>query len=809
MTPRATGQSSPTPRTTRPVLQKSAARYPRARLGSDATPLHSFKLPQAGEAFTPRRFRLQESVGDSIREPMAAGQSDAFELQDELLLQSSRIPALGHDAFGIPSQELNAARNAIESRFQAFYQRAMDRQSEKSGKSSYEQKTRTGKNSDGTEWQEPVWERRQARKHLRLQAWQAEKGRKIQTGLNKVGRVMRNNRPRKTGTNYVTDKAKDDLLNGGKQVVNDYAAGSVAFVAALNQVPANTITHVDPELATNLGPVADALAVAPLLPAIADAGFGAAALLGLHSELAKAKEALNLKSDAYRFFLLQAEATPEEAENYLKFMAASGKLFEPTLEDASIKNAAELRVGRAGVGVPLAGATAAAIEITSSVVSIVPGVNILSSVGSAITGFFEVHEGKHELWRRRDQKERAEDRKARMTAVLAKVNGEPTGESLEGPAKDDLFEGLVNCLNAQQDRLISQATREKEYAKGRIFKAGGAVGAGVGAITALGALAGVGALTVATGGAALALGAPIVAAWGGAVAARNHKRARDEHTSKWRQRAMRVMDLEMSREELEQKLAGKQPEVEVYFQEGDYVPSDQRFHGSREMKFDARDNEYLGLHVLALQVQDMVGKSNYDSDSPYVQLLRALDIDAVKLLAICKAASGKRGADVQLDFIKSHLAPALGMKLRMEGSVQALPHVSVFLKHFDNAWSKVRGRLDRIDFTPELGADIRMELAKHYPDPSAGLQAFDKAIGTFLDKTQQLPQADISQKMFMGLLKDVVDAAPLVAKREIESPGGKVKASKLEADLLIKQLERFGHPTPRPVAVTPRIPRGG
>ena len=32
--------------------------------------------------------------------------------------------------------------------------------------------------------------------------------------------------------------------------------------------------------------------------AIADAGFGAAALLGLRSELAKAKEALNLRSDA-------------------------------------------------------------------------------------------------------------------------------------------------------------------------------------------------------------------------------------------------------------------------------------------------------------------------------------------------------------------------------------------------------------------------------------------------------------------------------------------------------------------------------
>ena len=216
------------------------------------------------------------------------------------------------------------------------------------------------------------------------------------------------------------------------------------------------------------------------------------------------------------------------------------------------------------------------------------------------------------------------------------------------------------------------------------------------------------------------------------------------------------------------------------------------------MKFDARDNEYLGLHVLALQIQDMVGASNYDRNSPYVQLLKALDIDAVKLLAICKAASGKRG-DAQLDFIKSQLAPAMGFKLRMgAGSVQALPHVSVFLRHFRQALLAVRERYGSGLDSTDLKAEMRRELAMAYPDPEAGLQAFDSAIKTFLQKTRHLPE-----ESFMKLLKLAVqDSPPLQDEPPPALKTMNLDAAQWEADQLIEQLEKFRETTLRPAAAT-------
>jgi hypothetical protein len=181
----------------------------------------------------------------------------------------------------------------------------------------------------------------------------------------------------------------------------------------------------------------------------------------------------------------------------------------------------------------------------------------------------------------------------------------------------------------------------------------------------------------------------------------------------------------------------------------------------------------LALHVLALQVQDIVKDHKYDRNSPYVCLLGALGIDAIKLLAICKAASAKP-ANAQLDFIKSHLAPALGIKLRMEGSVQALPHVSVFLRHFETARSKALGQVDKI--TPNFGHLIRKELEAYYPDPIAGLGAFDKVVGTFLSNVAPPPETDISGRIFMKDLKDVIKAG------ELDEP--------------IRQLEQFRWPGP-------------
>jgi hypothetical protein len=457
-------------------------------------------------------------------------------------------------------------------------------------------------------------------------------------------------------------------------------------------------------------------------------------------------------------------------------MAAGGKLFEPTLEDASVLDAAVNRVVRTGVVAPLLSVGGAAVEIANTAVSVTPMANVALAPIAVAGGVVKIIEGRHELLRRVDQKARAEGRKERMKAVL-KAFG-------DHPEHGKLLKGLVICLDEQQDRLIRQATREKKYARGRIFERGGTIGGALGTVAALGVLAGVGALTAATGGAAAVPLAGLAAGWGGAVAVRNGKRAGAEHTSKWRQRAIRALGFEMSREELEQKLAGTHPDgsdVEVHFQEGEYLPEEQRFAGRREMKFDARGNEYLGLHVLALQVQDIVKNHDYDRNSPYVGLLEVLGIDPIKLLAICKAASAKP-ANAQLDFIKSHLAPALGIKVRMEGGVQALPHVSVFLRHFESARSKAFAKVETI--TPEFGHVIRRELAAYYPDPIAGLEAFDKVVGTFLNDATPPSETDMPGKIFMEELKDVL------------KDGLKAR----ELDERIRQLEQFRWPGPPPRA---------
>ena len=773
--PKAPGQSL-TPRTARPPLQKTTRRYPHQGLGSGAAPVRSFKPAPPGGEFTPRSFRREANVEDRIPAPTGAGEADAFDLQKELPSQPSRPDALGHDGFGIPSHDLDAARNAIEPQFQRFYQRAADREASKREKSYYVEKTRTATSADGSAWEEKVWERREEKRSVKLQAWQAEKGRNIQTGLNKVDRLMREKtgRPRKTGSNYASDRAKDDLMTPGKQTLNDNAAGTVAVAVALNQGPTNYAAHEDPAAAADLTPVADDLAALAVLPAVLDAGFGAAAYLGLHSEQEKAKQALNLKNDARRFLVLQAEATPEEAENYLKFMAAGGKLFEPTLEDASIMNAAGDRVVRTGVATPLQSVGGAALEIANTAATVTPMANVALAPIAIARGVVSVVEGSQELLRRVDQKARAEGRQERMKAVL---------EAFKDHPEHELLEGLVNCLDAQQDRLIQQATGEKKYARGRIFEGGGTIGGVLGGLAALGAMAGVGALTTVTGGAAAIPLTALAAGWGALAAKRNHERAVYEHKSKWRQRAMRALEFEMPREELEQKLAGTHPagsDVEVHFQEGDYLPEEQRFAGSREMKFDARENEYLALHVLALQVQDIVKNHNYDRNSPYVRLLEALGIDAIKLLAICKAASAKP-ENAQLDFIKSHLALASGIKLRMEGGVQALPHASVFLRHFESARRKALAKVEKI--TSNFGHSIRKELAAYYPDSIAGLEAFDKAVGTFLSNVARPSETDMPGKIFMEELKDVVKAG------EVDEP--------------IRQLEQFRWAGPPHRAATP------
>lgn len=364
----------------------------------------------------------------------------------------------------------------------------------------------------------------------------------------------------------------------------------------------------------------------------------------------------------------------------------------------------------------------------------------------------------------------------------------------------------MHSLVGWQDQLVNQAERGDAFAGIHIGTGGGTVG-GMTGLTVVGGLVAAQVIALPLLGPAAAVATVPGIIWAAASAKLSYEQHRLEHKSKWRQRAARALGFEMSRTNLEHKLAGVHPDgpgLHVEFREGEYVPEEEGFKGRREMEFDARKNEYLGLHALALRVQDLIlEEGSYEPNSPFMQLLDAIGIDAVRLLAICKAASAKP-VNVQLDYIQSRIASRLEMKLRMEGELQqqqALPHVSHFLGHFDTAWKTQApplyledGAKPVLAYSPDLYPGIREELAKLYPDPQAGLQAFDTAVKAFLAKAQAqgVPETPYLKMLkgfaeysaargkFDGLVKRAV-------KREAEQ---KKRAMEKEMDGLVEELER-------------------
>ena len=169
-----------------------------------------------------------------------------------------------------------------------------------------------------------------------------------------------------------------------------------------------------------------------------------------------------------------------------------------------------------------------------------------------VSGAIDVHEGTHERLRRLDQQQRAEQRKVAMNRVLEST-------AVDHP-QHALMVGIVKSLSAHQDRLIKQAKREKGYGKARAGKGGAVIGASAAVVATAGLVIG-GIVSVATLGVASALALLPPLGWGIAQAERNRRRVKDEHKSKWRQRAMRVLGFEMSREALQKKLAGTHPDL--------------------------------------------------------------------------------------------------------------------------------------------------------------------------------------------------------------------------------------------------------
>ncbi|WP_077000291.1 hypothetical protein [Variovorax sp. KK3] len=555
----------------------------------------------------------------------------------------------------------------------------------------------------------------------------------IQTGLN-IGRAVvekHTGMTRKTGSAYSTRKGKEDLLTSAKQVPVDYSS-SVQAGLKMGLVGAAGVAGIEKGLSE--GVLAAASAVIPMnaVQSVADGVFAVDAHSKLRSDREKAKAKLVLLNDAERFRKHLGAATPQEAEAYLDFCDAAGAVFKPTQEQSATAKAARHRAMRAGVATPLASAAALGAHVGNALAPL-PGISAVAAPFTIAAGVIDIREGRQEELRRVDQRARATERKAGLQAVL-----ERAGDHEEF----DLLQGVVSSLVLQQDRLIRQADREIKFARVRVFR-GGAVAAGT--LAQVGAVAAIAATTTAAtvASAGLALIGPVLIAAGGttAVAIRNHKRAIAESKSKWRQRGMRAAEYSLGRQQLFDKLRGKDgnPLVQVEQQEGEFLAREGRFAGKRAVEFDVRENEYAGLRALAYEVQDLVEHGRFDAHNPFMQVLDVCGVDKLKLLAICKAASGKK-ANVQLDFIASRLAPHFGMKLRMSGDRQALPHISVFLDHLRAAETRADEDLP----IPYYGTahkrydKVYEKLSDVYGGEALHLQDFENAIRQHLAKTKHL-----------------------------------------------------------------------
>jgi hypothetical protein len=794
----------------RPPLQRADKKFQLPKL--KAPPARSIKVKVGAQSgFTPRAPLAEPAV---ISRAESLSEAEESETKTSLQKPAPELlsgPVAQSDKSGDPGL-LGIARRLIDQSpsyddFVYFHDQATLRQKEKILKSGYTSKLTPYADAKGSEQVDHGVQRTAPKVSDRVQKAQVEVGKELYTGLNKVGNVLREKtrHPRTKGSSYLTDTPNNEALTPARQLTNDYFAAGVAGARALNLVPSNIAALEGPSLAYQVAPAADVLSTTAVVSQMTDAVFAAGACLKLISEKEQAKADLNFKDAASRFVDyasgITADCTPEDAAGFVKLLNAGGKLFKPTLEDESTDKAARARLMRsAGSVVP--NAVAAGIEIANTFAP-VPLANVPLAPFTIALSAVEVEEAKQEFLRRVGQEAQAESCKSRMQAVL---------HTTPAHHRDyELVEGLVDCFALQQDRSIAQAQSEQKFALTRAGKAGAIGGGTIAGAAAVGAMVGLGVLTAVSGGAAAAVPVAAAAVGGVATAVRNHRRAHVEHKEKWEQRMANVVGLETPREDLESKLSGTAENTRLRSEqeEGDYMPEEDRFAGRhRVMDLEARKNPYVALRVLALQVQDIVqGRKQYDENSPIVQLVHAIGIDPLLLLAIRKAAEPMK-PDRQLDFIQSQLALKLHMKFRVgAGGTQTPPHVSVFLRHFRTALSAVRDAYSRGDVaSPDLHADIWKALVALYPEPKSGMQAFESAIGVFMEKTKDLPATD-----FRNLLKEFAEYAARVPadslqlevnrkkfdgliKKDKEHKERKEQRDRQEADDLVRQLEKFRHP---------------
>jgi hypothetical protein len=649
--------------------------------------------------------------------------------------------------FGLDPERLQQQRAFLQPDFDRRYEFAREHQAGKIGRKNYVEVQELVPSEKGQLQRESQWVRSGKTYTDRFLESNAETGKKIQTGFNRMKRVARSltNSPRLNGSNYASDKPTDELLNLKKIQGN------------LGALTTQTATRLDFGIAGAAGaPVpgaANALPLAGFVPGIIDGVQATLSRAQLHSNDTRTKAELRHLNDAERFLRFLWAATPKEAKHYLQFDQAARQLLEPTKEERAARAAQNADILNRAVVLPPMTLGSTSVQIASLAVNTtattIAGA-ALSPLGLASSAI-EIHQGKKEQAYHGERKQAARLRKAAMAAVVAAHTGHP---------KHALLAGIVASLSAGQDRLIHDAGKSKNIGVFRQGRGAVSIPLTTGATIATGLFLG-GVATALTAGVAGAVATVPILILLAVLTKEVHRLARVEHKAKWRQRAAQVVALDTPRDALEQKLTGSHPggsSFRVEILEGEYLAKAQTFAGIRSIELDVRENEYVGLHVLALQIHDLVtGKDNGDP-SPFLDLLEALGMHTVGQLAVCKAASGEP-SNAQLDFIQNQLARmCLGTTFRMAGPMQALPHVSVFLEHHYSAFTKTfeesnvltasdieegleSKALKQLIRSDAFLAAIRSKLIARYVNPKEGMAAFMHRTREFLAKTSTMSHA--------------------------------------------------------------------
>ena len=355
---------------------------------------------------------------------------------------------------------------------------------------------------------------------------------------------------RKTGSNYLSAEGTEGLVTAKKTLPLDNVGVAYGGIAQANRIVAATASGLgQPGIAAGAGVLGGTLGcVAPVL-SVAGAVVATEGLSSLMSDREKAKaNVLHGVDDAGQFWTYLEKANSEEADLFLDFDEAAVKVFNPTKEEL-----AKMAAAKAGAGNQVVQQVASAVWAGAAITSLAaPTVAIAAPAAmalaplAAVGGGIDVYKGMQERLGQLDLKERAEQRKAAMLQVL---------ELNVGHDEYPLLEGIVHSLAGWHDRLIDQAERGIDVAGIHIGTAGAVAGGMTGLTVTAGVVLG-GVLTAPLLGPVGAVVAVPGLIWGGVSAKHSYDQHRIEHKSKWRQRAVRALGFEMSRTELEQKLAG-------------------------------------------------------------------------------------------------------------------------------------------------------------------------------------------------------------------------------------------------------------